>query len=128
MSEAGVTTLETQAGAWAGGSPDAAPRLERGSGREWRVSGDWTLLGLRGRYEEFRQRVASAAAAGDDPLWDLRALGRLDTAGALTLWQGWGQKPPSRLLWLPEHVTLFAQFMQPGALPKRRPRIGPGLV
>ena len=69
-----------------------------------------------------------AAAAGGDPLWDLRALQRLDTAGALTLWQGWGQKPPSRLLWLPEHVTLFAQFMQPAAVPRRRPGLGPGLA
>jgi phospholipid/cholesterol/gamma-HCH transport system permease protein len=127
MSDAGALSLSAEPQAWAGGSGDAEPQLQAAGAREWRVSGDWTLLGLRGRYEEFRQRVASAAAAGDDPLWDLRNLSRLDTAGALTLWQGWGQKPPSRLLWLPEHVTLFAQFMQPAALPKRRPRLGPGL-
>lgn len=105
---------------------EADPQLVAGGANEWRVRGDWTLLALRGRYEEFRQRVAEAAG-GKDALWDLRELGQLDTAGALTLWQGWGQKPPSRLLWLPEHVTLFAQFMQPAALPRRRPALGPGL-
>ncbi|MDR7296103.1 phospholipid/cholesterol/gamma-HCH transport system permease protein [Pelomonas aquatica] len=128
MSDAGALSLPPEPQAWAGGAADAEPQLLAAGPREWRVSGDWTLLGLRGRYEEFRERVASAATAGDDPLWDLRNLSRLDTAGALTLWQGWGQKPPSRLLWLPEHVTLFAQFMQPAALPRRRPGLGPGLA
>ena len=127
MSDAGTLSFSAPPEAWPGGAPDAEPQLLAGGPQEWRVSGDWTLLALRGRYEEFRQRVASAATAGGHPLWDLRGLGRLDTAGALTLWQGWGQKPPARLLWLPEHVTLFAQFMQPATLPRRRARLGPGL-
>jgi len=125
MSDAGTLTLPDQP---LSGSTDAEPQLIAGGEREWRVSGDWTLLALRGRYEEFRQRVAQAVAAGGEPLWDLRGVGQLDTAGALTLWQGWGQKAPPRLLWLPEHVTLFAQFLQPGALPKRRPSLGPGIA
>ena len=127
MSDAGALSLPDPATPWPGGAADAEPQLLAGGPQEWRVSGDWTLLALRGRYEEFRQRVAAAAAESGAPLWDLRPLRRLDTAGALTLWQGWGQKPPARLLWLPEHVTLFAQFLQPAALPKRRPRLGPGL-
>lgn len=108
-----------------GSRPDAEPQLLAGGPQEWRVSGDWTLLSLRGRYDEFRQRIA--AAAGNEVLWDLRELGRLDTAGALTLWQGWGGKPPARLLWLPEHVTLFAQFMHPTAPPRRR-RLAPDVA
>jgi len=125
MSDTGSLTLPDQPLA---DGTDTEPQLMAGGEREWRVSGDWTLLALRGRYEEFRQRVAQAVAAGGEPLWDLRDVGQLDTAGALTLWQGWGQKAPSRLLWLPEHVTLFAQFLQPGALPKRRPSLGPGIA
>ncbi|MFG6415432.1 ABC transporter permease [Roseateles sp. DC23W] len=117
------------AGAWAPAAPlDAEPKLQAGSAQEWRISGDWTLLALRGRYEEFRARIADAVAAGGDTLWDLRAVGRLDTAGALTLWQGWGQQRPARLLWLPEQALLFAQFMQPTTAPQRRPRLGPGLA
>jgi phospholipid/cholesterol/gamma-HCH transport system permease protein len=109
------------------GAMDAEPQLLPGGKREWQVCGDWTLMALRGRHEEFRQRITHAASDSDGPvLWDLRALRRLDTAGALTLWQGWGGKPPARLLWQPEHVTLFAQFMQPEALaaPPRRQRPG----
>ncbi|MFX5743273.1 hypothetical protein ABTE37_20240, partial [Acinetobacter baumannii] len=33
----------------------------------------------------------------------------------------------ARLLWLPEHVTLFAQFMQASDTPRQRPALGPGL-
>jgi len=128
MSDAGTLSLPEQPQAWDAGSADAEPQLLASGGREWRVGGDWTLLALRGRYEEFRQRVADAVAAGGDPLWDLRGIQRLDTAGALTLWQGWGKKVPARLLWLPEHVTLFAQFLQPAAAPKRRASLGPGLA
>lgn len=108
--------------------PDAPPRLEALEPHAWRVAGDWTVLGLRGRYDELRQQVAAIQSDTSDALWDLRSLGRLDTAGALTLWQGWGGKPPGRLLWLPEQVTLFSQFMQPSALPRPRPQLGPGLA
>lgn len=131
MSDAGTLPLQSQPTGWAGESSDtsadAPPRLEASGTREWRVSGDWTVLALRERYAEFRQRIAAAVADTPDALWDLRSLNRLDTAGALTLWQGWGLKAPGRLLWLPEHVTLFSQFLQPGALPRRKRRIGPGL-
>lgn len=127
MSDAAALSLPEPPEAWAAGSPDVEPQLLAAGPREWRIVGDWTLLALRGRYEEFRQRIAAAMAEPGEALWDLRGLRRLDTAGAMTLWQGWGRKPPSRLLWLPEHVTLFAQFMQPGAMPKRRPGLGPGM-
>lgn len=132
MSDAGALPLQSPTlapdGPVAEPGADAPPRLEAGGPREWRVSGDWTVLALRERYAEFRQQVATAVAQAPDALWDLRALRRLDTAGALTLWQGWGLKPPGRLLWLPEHVTLFSQFMQPADLPRRRPGLGPGLA
>lgn len=114
------------AGAGAGG--DAPPGLEAAGPREWRATGDWTVLALRGRYDALRQQVAAAMAESPDTLWDLRSLNRLDTAGALTLWQGWGRKPPARLLWLPEQVTLFSQFLQPAPLPRRPARLGPGLA
>lgn len=112
----------------AGTLPEAEPQLRAGGPQEWQVTGDWTLLALRGRYEEFRRRVGAAGAEAGEALWDLRALARLDTAGALTLWQGWGGRRPARLLWLPEHEALFAQFQQPAALPRRRRGLRPGLA
>lgn len=124
MSDAGALSLPEPPEARAAGAPDVEPQLLAAGPQEWRIVGDWTLLALRGRYEEFRQRIAAAVAEPGGALWDLRGLRRLDTAGALTLWQGWGRKPPARLLWLPEHVTLFTQFMQPDAVPKRRPGLG----
>jgi phospholipid/cholesterol/gamma-HCH transport system permease protein len=130
MSDAGALPLQHRPPDRVGDASDAAPQLRAGGTpgeREWLAGGDWTVLALRGRYAEFRQRVAAAMAEGGDAQWDLRGLARLDTAGALTLWQGWGEQRPPRLLWLPEHQALFGQFLQPGALPKRRARIGPGL-
>ncbi|MFG6468928.1 MlaE family ABC transporter permease [Roseateles sp. BYS87W] len=130
------STLPPPVPPWASAAGDAAaappldtpPLLDRSAPRECRVLGDWTVLSLREQYGALQAAVADTTAQASDTLWDLRAVGRLDTAGALTLWMGWGRKPPRRLLWLPEHVTLFAQFMQPGALPQRRPRLGPGLA
>ena len=89
----------------------------------WRVSGDWTVLALRDHFEELRQLIAQAGGHG---AWDLRPLARLDTAGALTLWQGWGQKMPSQLLWRQEHESMFQQFAHPAEPPRRR-RWQPGL-
>ncbi|MCE4554598.1 MlaE family ABC transporter permease [Roseateles cellulosilyticus] len=128
MSDAGALFLPDPPPARLAGAAGGEPRLQPAGPREWRVSGDWTLLALRGRYDEFRQRIAAAMADAGDALWDLRELGQLDTAGALTLWQGWGHRTPARLLWLPEHVTLFAQFLQPGALPRQKPGLRPGLA
>jgi phospholipid/cholesterol/gamma-HCH transport system permease protein len=82
----------------------------------WRVTGEWTVLSMRDRYEELRQRVAQAVSDPSTPAaWDLRALDRLDSAGALTLWQGWGQQRPASVAWTPAQQALFEQFS--GALP-----------
>ena len=89
----------------------------------WRASGDWTVLALRNHFEELREAFARA---GDQAVWDLRPLEHLDTAGALTLWQGWGQRIPAQLLWRREHEALFEQFATPADPPRRR-RWQPGL-
>ena len=132
MHDAGTLPLPAQTPREDDGPQDTAPQLlaARAPGAaapQWHATGDWTVLGLRQRYAEFRQAVAAAVAESPDALWDLRGLTRLDTAGALTLWQGWGRRTPRRLLWLPEHVTLFAQFAQPDALPRRKLSLRPGL-
>jgi len=109
----------------------APPTLEPGNtvdgGHSWQVGGDWTLLSLREHYAGLREHVARSVAEAPGALWDLRGLRRLDTAGAMTLWQGWGEQRPARLLWLQEQEALFAHFLVPLQPPRRRLRLGPGL-
>lgn len=94
----------------------------------WRLTGDWTVLALRERFDELRSRVAHAVQTAPAAQWDLRPLARMDTAGALTLWQGWGQKRPDRLLWRPEQAALFEQFQAPPQAVRRRLQLQPGLL
>ena len=104
-----------------------APRLQAGTAPDgracWQASGDWTVLALREHFDELRQLMAQA---GSQAAWDLSKLERLDTAGALTLWQGWGQRMPRELLWRPEHESMFEQFAHPAEPPRRR-RLQPAL-
>ena len=72
MREAAALPLQAPPEAPAAGASDAEPQLQASGPQEWRVSGDWTLLALRGRYEEFRQRISAARNAPGEPLWDLR--------------------------------------------------------
>lgn len=61
-----------------------------------RLSGDWTLRTMPtplARVEADLRRLASGA-----PGWDLSAVGRLDTAGALVLWRAWGRRRPADLM------------------------------
>jgi phospholipid/cholesterol/gamma-HCH transport system permease protein len=85
-----------------------------------RLSGSWTLLQLRERFEELSAQAASLAESHVG-LWDLREVQRLDHAGALVLWQAWGRKRPVGIQWLPEHKALFSSMDVP-ALPRPRRR------
>ncbi|MDN3922963.1 ABC transporter permease [Roseateles violae] len=113
MDAAALPTLETEPGA--------------DGGLVARLAGEWTLLPLRERFEELGERVAGLVRAGTQD-WDLRGLSRLDNAGALLLWQAWGRQQPTRLAWLPEHESLFAQLSVPGLPRVRRRRMPEGLA
>jgi len=77
-----------------------------------RPLGEWTVLPLGGLFEPLAARVAELARGGRHR-WDLRGLERLDSAGALLLWQAWGRRRPAQLQWLPEHEFLFDQLSTP---------------
>lgn len=87
-----------------------------------RLQGEWTLLNLREHFDALA--AAASALARDRVQWDLRALERLDNAGALLLYQAWGRKVPAGVLWDPEHEALFGQLHVP-ALPRARRRVMP---
>ncbi len=81
-----------------------------------RPLGDWSVLPLGGRFEALAAEAAALSRHG----WDLRGLARLDSAGALLLWQAWGRRRPERLQWLPEHEFLFEQLEVPVPAAGRR--------
>lgn len=59
-----------------------------------RLAGDWTLRGLDERLPALRAALAAAPA---DARWSLRAVRRMDSFGALLLWQAWGGRWPAAL-------------------------------
>ena len=78
---------------------DAAPDR-----RVVRLSGAWTLAALPNspaQFNEFDARLQLLAA--ESPLWDLSAVTRLDSAGALMLWRAWGKTWPSDALIPDDH-------------------------
>ncbi|MFC5303041.1 ABC transporter permease [Azospira restricta] len=58
-----------------------------------RLAGHWTLAVLAESLNGLEQQLAELAAAGVD--WDLEAVERLDSAGALLIWRGWGRRWPA---------------------------------
>lgn len=61
-----------------------------------RLAGDWTLRGLDGLLPALRRALAAVPA---DANWSLRSIRRMDSFGALLLWQAWGDAGPWR--WMP---------------------------
>lgn len=91
-----------------------------------RLSGQWTLLPLRERFDELGEAVAALARDTPSLIWDLREVQRLDNAGGLMLWQSWGRRIPAGIRWLPEHEALFGQLVAPD-LPKAKAALPGGI-
>lgn len=83
----------------------AAFALETVDGRRVvRLTGAWTLAALPSplaEFEKFDARLRTQAANGF--VWDLSAVTRLDSAGALLLWRVWGKRWPLEALIPDEH-------------------------
>ena len=73
----------------------------------WQVtlSGDWTLSALPLPIASLQARLTALAQPNAD--WDLRALSRLDSAGALLLWRAWGNQWPSGFEVRPAQRAVF---------------------
>ncbi|SSW62092.1 MlaE family ABC transporter permease [Achromobacter agilis] len=100
----------------ASSAPAAAPF--RHEGGVCHVAGDWSVLALAESGEVERRRQALSRAAHDGARWDLHAIGRLDTIGALLIWQAWGEKLPERVRWSPGQQDVFnALAMNKGGTP-----------
>ncbi|MDR1936165.1 MAG: ABC transporter permease [Candidatus Accumulibacter sp.] len=86
---------------------DAAIIAETVDGeRRVALSGDWTLAALPAP-AALRARLAACAAG--DPCWDLSAIARLDSVGAVILWQSWGRRWPAKLAASGEQRAILAR-------------------
>ncbi len=82
------------------------------------LAGDWTLHTLSARIGLFRQQLAAVPA---DAEWVLHGLKRLDSFGAVLLWQTWGRNWPGRIAVGEQHRQIIARAAAAGTLP-RAPR------
>lgn len=79
----------------------------RQDGKVCHVAGDWSVLALAQAGEVERRRTAMARAAEEGVRWDLHGISRLDTIGALLIWQAWGEKLPERVRWSAGQQDVF---------------------
>ena len=89
----------------ASSAPAAVPF--RQDGKVCHVAGDWSVLALAQAGEVERRRAAMARAAEEGVRWDLHGISRLDTIGALLIWQAWGEKLPERVRWSAGQQDVF---------------------
>ncbi len=99
--------------------PARNPHWEH-DGQTLHLSGRWTLRRLGGNFASLEQALRQV---DPESLWDLSAIEALDSAGALLLWQAWGNQLPARLQMEDAHHRIFARLaqIQPITAPPRRP-------
>jgi phospholipid/cholesterol/gamma-HCH transport system permease protein len=107
-------------------SAPAAAAPFRFEGGVCHVAGDWSVLALAEPGEVQRRREALACATDGGARWDLHGIGRLDTIGALLIWEAWGHKLPERVRWSAGQQDVFNALAlnkgeTPAAAPKRDP-------
>lgn len=95
---------------------DKTPRFAQ-SDTGLRLTGRWTLAEI-GR--DFASLKAALAAVPPTLRWDLSAVAAMDSAGALLLWQAWGNTLPTGLVLGEEQKPLFARLSQFPPIPARR--------
>lgn len=97
------------------------PRLQIESGRVV-LTGQWTLAAIVPALPALQQQLAQAAGAR---VWDLSAVGRLDSAAAVLLWRAWQQAWPDQLyISGVQRQVLERVARQPVAVPQRPARQG----
>ncbi len=71
------------------------------------LSGEWTLATMPQPIATLERRLR--ALDGENPHWDLQAISRLDSAGAVVLWHAWQRRWPAALAISPAHRLLVEQ-------------------
>jgi phospholipid/cholesterol/gamma-HCH transport system permease protein len=78
------------------------------------VSGAWNLRAIQPVMRLLRQQLEGHPSGTH---WDLRAVTRMDHAGAMMLWQAWGRQRAAHLNLRPEHESLFTHIQTGSSLP-----------
>jgi phospholipid/cholesterol/gamma-HCH transport system permease protein len=79
--------------------------LSQADGVQVRLSGDWTLVTLPPPISGLELRLRDLAAG--NAYWDLQAIERMDSAGAILLWRAWGRQWPASLAVSLAHRSLL---------------------
>lgn len=93
--------------------------------------GEWTLAALLPRQREIESRLARVGAADN---WDLSAVSRLDSAGAVLIWRTWRQAWPAGLVAPPglrrilERIAAAPDAPPPPSAPALSPVAATGFV
>jgi len=85
-------------------APGIAAASIRAVGTRLELAGDWSLNSLSRDIDRIRRTLASAPA---DAEWDLSAVVRLDSFGAILVWRAWGERWPGTLELQPEHRRII---------------------
>ena len=93
------------------------------------LSGDWTLANLPTPISGLEARLQGLAAS--HPVWDLRAIPRIDSVGAILLWRAWGRRWPDSLNALPQQHSVLERAATIPSVDASRPhasRLAPVLA
>jgi phospholipid/cholesterol/gamma-HCH transport system permease protein len=90
------------------------------------LAGNCTLAALCHQLQPLSAELAGYAT-NPELHWDLTGIAHMDDAGAVLLWQAWGERHPRHLALQPEHERLFSRLekMPPPPAPAARDRLWP---
>jgi phospholipid/cholesterol/gamma-HCH transport system permease protein len=101
----------------------SATKIQGETGERIVLQGFWNLRGLA-MVPDLRSKTKSYAAGNS--AWDLSGIAAMDNAGALILWQAWGERLPEHILLRPEQQQLFLSMQRrPLPAPPDTPRPTP---
>ncbi|NMG34286.1 ABC transporter permease [Azoarcus sp. TTM-91] len=101
-----------------------APRIAaasiRAAGARLELAGDWSLNSLGQDIGGIRRTLAQASASTE---WDLGAIVRLDSFGAILIWRAWGERWPAKVSLQQQHRRIIerAATIPADALPRTAP-------
>ncbi|MFZ4538694.1 MlaE family lipid ABC transporter permease subunit [Propionivibrio sp.] len=83
----------------------AIATVEREGRLQVTLSGDWTLVNLPTPIAGLDARLQALTTSHTD--WDLQAIPRIDSVGAILLWRAWGRHWPESLDASPQHRSVL---------------------